>query len=165
MARVAVITFGSETKADLAKAPARVMYRGRMTARIVREVDEMRKRGLDVDLYIMSPKHGLLKEDDEVENYNVAWSAVDLADLAKRSWPKVEAVIKSHDLTVFVSNRYIFEMFGEEACSKYKDKVLFLYGGRDAAEFEECVRPTKAFDKHQHLREVLGGLLADKKAV
>ncbi|MFN3803900.1 MAG: DUF6884 domain-containing protein [Pyrobaculum sp.] len=135
-------------------APARELYRGPSVKNVVKVVDEVRARGVDVRLYIISAKYGLVREDEILEPYDETLGGRPLPEI-KRWAREVRLLEKFRDLrgVIFLTaSRSYYHAVEEAICEK---EVYVLSRFRPS-----CGKWVKTgnFDKHKVLRNLLQGL-------
>ena len=105
--KILVISPCSSTQKDR-RAPAIELYEGREHKKVRAGLREVRKHSQNaettVDLYIISTKHGLIKEDRVIDPYDVPNNASPVLNGEGRSklHQDVEKLIKDYDLVFFL---------------------------------------------------------------
>jgi hypothetical protein len=153
---ISVVTNCSARKLNR-PAPARELYRGTAFARIVRVVDEVRRSGAPVSLYVLSARYGLVGEWQVVEPYDATLRGAPPAEI--RRWSREAGVIDALERVAAVSTLVLvvskpYYIATEEVACKHNAYVL--------SPFRACGRwiRTGNFDKHIALRRLLVTLAA-----
>ncbi|MEZ0318991.1 MAG: DUF6884 domain-containing protein [Pyrobaculum sp.] len=152
---ISVVTNCTAKKLDR-PAPARELYLGPSVRRTAKAVDEARKMGVEAALYIISAKHGLLREDQVVEPYDQTLSGKPKEEVKK--WAREVGLIDAfeklaRETTVVLTVTKPYYWAVEEAACKYDIYVL--------APYKACGKWIKTghFDKHKVLKELLKSAL------
>lgn len=151
---ISVVTNCTAKKLDR-PAPARELYLGPSVRRTAKAVDEARRAGARVALYIISARHGLLREDQVVEPYDETLSGRRRDEVKK--WAAevglldaFEKLAQETTVVLTVTKPYYWAV--EDAACKYDVYVL--------APYKACGKWVKTgnFNRHKALRELLAQL-------
>ncbi|MFN7105419.1 MAG: DUF6884 domain-containing protein [Pyrobaculum sp.] len=132
-------------------APARELYRGPSVRNMARVVEEAREKGIDVWLYIISARYGLVREDEVLDPYDETLGGRPLPEIKK--WAKevrlLEKFRELEGVIFLVASKNYYHAVEEATCEK---EVYVLSRFRPS-----CGKWIKTgnFDKHKVLKNLL----------
>ncbi len=134
-------------------APARELYRGPSIRRVVSVIDGARKRGVVVELYVISAKHGLVHESEVLEPYDETianWPRERIKEWAREGdlLEKFQKLTATRTVFLVVTRPYYFAV--EDVVCENNVYVLSRYQPNCGIWIK-----TGNFDKHIELRKLL----------